>query len=223
MSDAHPEDLLASGAYVDSDHPAVIAFAREAAGNARHPVEQAVALYYRVRDDVLYDPYIDYGAPDSYRASSALLAGRGFCIPKAALMAAGARALGIPARVGFADVRNHLATPRLLNTLGSDVFIWHGFAELWLEGRWVKATPTFNLSLCQRFGVHSLDFDGRQDALLHPFDRSDRKHMEYVRQRGIFTDVPYDVIVAEIRQTYPRAFEKKMDGDFAGEAAQPDD
>ena len=70
----------------------------------------------------------------------------------------------VPSKVGFADVRNHLCTPRLRALMGSDVFIYHGITELFLDGKWVKATPTFNIGLCERFGVIPLDFDGHADA-----------------------------------------------------------
>jgi transglutaminase-like putative cysteine protease len=111
---------------------------------------------------------------------------------------------GIPARIAFADVRNHLATPRLLDLIGTDLFIFHGITELWLEGRWVKATPTFNVTLCEKFGIRSLDFDGRADAVLHPFDRSGRRHMEYVKQRGNYADVPVESIMPAMLEAYPR-------------------
>lgn len=214
--------LLANGTFVDSGSSKVKQFARDAIGQASDPVEQIKRLYYRVRDDFRYDPYIDYADPKSYRASTCIEEGRGFCIPKAALMAASARCLGIPARLGYADVRNHLATPRLLEHLGSNVFIFHGYAELWVEGRWVKATPCFNLSLCDKFGVAPLDFDGRNDAMLHAYDTSNRLNMEYVRQRGVYDDVPFDAIQIEMRRTYPSIFKAdnaRLDGDFAAEAA----
>src|SRR4029077_19226901 len=100
---------------------------------------------------------------------------RGFCIPKAALLAATARAAGIPARVGYGDVRNHLSTKKLLELTGSNLCIWHGDTEVYLEGRGVKATPAFNLSLCQRFGVRPLEFDGRNDSLFHEYDQGGRR------------------------------------------------
>ncbi|MBV8538038.1 MAG: transglutaminase family protein, partial [Alphaproteobacteria bacterium] len=185
---------LAPGQFVDSDHPAVIAFARDTAANA-DPVDAAVRLYYAVRDDVLYDPYRPFDDPATYRASSVLAERRGYCVGKAALLAAAARVIGIPARLGFADVRNHLATPRLLALVGTDLFIYHGITELWLHGRWVKATPTFNRTLCDKFHIHPLEFDGRRDATLHPYDRAGRQHMEYVRQRGTYADVPTDLLM----------------------------
>jgi transglutaminase-like putative cysteine protease len=163
-------------------------------------------LYQTVRDEIIYDPYVDLSDPANFRASGVLAAGRGFCIGKAALLAAAARADGIPARVGFADVKNHLTTPRLAETMGSDLFIYHGFTELEIEGRWVKATPAFNLALCKRFRVKPLEFDGRADSVFHPFDEDDRRHMEYLRDRGSFADVPVEEIQAAFRETYPRLY-----------------
>jgi transglutaminase-like putative cysteine protease len=213
------EAYLRPGRFVDSDHPAIVAFAFHVAGEARDPVAAAVKLYYAVRDEIRYDPYRPHGDLDTYRAGAVLELGRGYCVGKAALLAAAARARGIPARLGFADVRNHLATPRLLRLIGSDLFIYHGITELWLEGRWVKATPTFNLGLCERFGLRALDFDGRADALLHPFDREGRAHMEYVRQRGSFADVPIEIILPAMLAAYPPLAEAAR-GDFAREAEE---
>jgi transglutaminase-like putative cysteine protease len=219
--DREPETAcLRPGRLVDSDHPEVMAFAERAAKSAPEARARAVILYHAVRDEVRYDPYVDYGDLGCYRASGVLERGRGYCVGKAALLAAAARAAGIPARVAFADVRNHLATPRLRELVGTDLFIYHGIAELWLDGRWVKATPTFNLSLCEKFGIRPLDFDGRNDALLHPYDREGRRHMEYVRERGAYVDVPAEQIMAAMRGAYPRLFAlgRAPRGDFAREA-----
>jgi transglutaminase-like putative cysteine protease len=166
--------------------------------------ERAVALYYAVRDEFRYDPYRIDLSPQGMRASRVLEIGYGWCVTKAALLAAACRAAGIPARMGFADVRNHLSTQRMRETMETDVFTWHGYADLWLEGRWVKATPAFNLSLCERFGLHPLDFDGREDSIYHPFDKSGQRHMEYLLDRGRYEDVPLDRLVADFRVRYPR-------------------
>ncbi|HYM04688.1 MAG TPA: transglutaminase-like domain-containing protein [Stellaceae bacterium] len=215
-------DYVKPARFIDSDHPAVAAFAARAAAHASEPVSAAVRLYYAVRDEILYDPYVPSDDLDTYRASAVLAKGRGYCVGKASLLAAAARALGIPARVAFADVRNHLATPRLLQLIGTDIFIYHGITELWLDGRWVKATPTFNLTLCEKFRIRPLDFDGRADAVFHPFDRDGRQHMEYLRQRGSFPDVPVDIIMPAMLATYPRLVElnKAPGGDFAKEAEE---
>jgi transglutaminase-like putative cysteine protease len=211
--------FLTPGRFVESDAPSVVDFARSHVGNASAPIDMAVRLYYAVRDSVLYDPYQHYTQHDTYSGRVALERSRGFCIAKAALLAACARAVGIPARLGFADVRNHLATPRLLELNGSDVFRWHGYADLWLEGKFVKATPAFNLSMCERFDVEPLEFDGRNDSVLHPYDRKDRRHMEYLNDRGTFADVPVEQILVTFRESCPGVLEAEGfgGGDFISE------
>ena len=215
------EPYLAPGEFIDSGDSGVQEFAGKVTAGAGDDVSRAVKLYYGVRDGIVYDPYYGGEGRRYFRASDCLRAKRGFCIPKAALLAAGARCLGIPARVAFADVRNHLSTKKLLELMGGDVFIWHSLTELYLEGRWVKATPAFNLSLCQRFQVHPLEFDGRRDSLFHEYDQAGRKHMEYLRERGHYADVPYESILADLRKAYPRWMElisEEPGGAFATEA-----
>ena len=207
--------FLAPGRFVDSDHPAVVAFVREHAKGAT-PRERAVALYYAVRDGVRYNPFLDYSREDAFRGSHCLAAGEGFCIGKAALLAAAARADGIPARVGFADVKNHLTTPALRERMGSDLFVYHGYAELHLEGKWVKATPAFNIELCRRFKVKPLEFDGREDSIFHAFDEDERRHMEYLRDRGTYADVPAEEIMRVFRESYPVLYRSGASAPRAG-------
>ncbi len=140
---------------------------------------------------------------ETFRASACLARGAGFCVAKAALLTAAARAAGIPARVGFADVRNHLCTPKLRALMGTDSFVYHGYTDLYLDGRWVKATPAFDRGLCAKFGVKALDFDGRADSLFQPYDVAGRRHMEYLRDRGTRDDVPVAEIMAAFAEHYP--------------------
>ena len=194
--------MIAATPLIDSDHPAVIAFAtRHATGIDDR--ERAVTLYYAVRDGFRYDPYHVDLSVQGMKASSVLATGHGWCVTKAALLAAAARAAGIPARLGYADVRNHLSTERMRQTMQTDVFIWHGYVDLWLDGRWRKATPAFNVELCDRFGLLPLEFDGRGDSIYHPFDKAGNRHMEYVSQRGSFDEMPRTQIVADFEATYP--------------------
>jgi transglutaminase-like putative cysteine protease len=196
------KEYLEPGRYIDSGHPAVVAFTKKnaAGGDA---VARAVSLYYAVRDGIRYNPFLDFSKDAAFQASQCIVASEGFCIGKAALLAACARADGIPARVGFADVKNHLTTPALRERMGSDLFVYHGFTELFLEEKWVKATPAFNVELCRRFKVKPLEFDGRNDSIFHPFDEEDRRHMEYLRDRGSHADVPVAEIMQAFRETYP--------------------
>ena len=195
---------LAPAEYIDSDHPAVIARAAAVTAGAADPVEKARRLYRSVRDGIRYAPYVDYTDPETFRASSVLAAGHGYCVGKASLYAALCRASGIPARVGLADVKNHLATPKLLEEVGTDVFAFHGYAELFLDGAWLKATPTFNETLCQKLGVTPLAFDGRADALLQAFDGEGRQFMAYLVEHGSFFDVPAKYVMAEMARLYPK-------------------
>lgn len=205
--------------YLDTEHPDVRALAESAAGPSADPVSRAVRLFYAVRDGLLYDPYSIDLTPEGFKASTVLARGRGFCVAKAGVLAAVARCAGIPSRLGFADVRNHLATERLRRLMGTDVFYYHGFTELYLEGTWVKATPAFNVELCRKFGVLPLDFDGRHDAIFHPHDAANRRHMEYVNDRGSRADMPFEEIRQAMRRYYPAmAAQDAAGGDFHAEA-----
>jgi transglutaminase-like putative cysteine protease len=196
-------DYLTATPFIDSDDPAIVAFARDALGDAVTIKDKALALYGTVRDRIQYDPYIDFFDPAEFRASDVLRAGKGFCVGKSALLAAVARAAGIPARPGYADVRNHLTSKRLKEQVG-DIFIWHSYTELKIDGSWVKCTPAFDKVLCERARIAPLDFDGINDSLFHPFDQAGRRHMEYLKDRGAFADVPFDTIRADFKTFYPK-------------------
>lgn len=210
--------------FVDSDSPAVIEFAREAIGDATEEIDCAVKLFYAVRDSIRYSPYGIKWDRESFRASHVLAVGRGWCVTKSCLLAAAARSVGLPCRLGFADVRNHLATEKLLKTMGTDVFYYHGYNEFYLEGRWVKATVAFNKSLCDKAGLLPLEFDGRSDSLYHPFDREGRRYMEYLHHYGTTADVPYDAILTKFAEVYANMVDRAgaaqtLDGDFEAEIA----
>jgi transglutaminase-like putative cysteine protease len=187
---------------IDSDHPSIRDYARTTIQGIEDPVDISVKLYLAVRDGIRYDPYSPFYLPEHYRASYVLKRGRSFCVPKASLLCALGRACGIPSRVGLADVRNHLTTRQLIDFMGSDLFVCHGFAELYLEGKWVKATPAFNRELCERHHVPPLEFNGREDSLFQPYNLQNQKFMEYVAIRGVYADIPVGEIVAAWKKTY---------------------
>ncbi len=195
-------DFTAATQTIESDHPAVADFANSNAGNSASEVERAVRLFYAVRDSIRYDPYqIDLTA-EGMKASTTLSARRGWCVTKAILLAACCRSLGIPARLGFADVRNHLSTERLRKRMRSNIFYWHGYTEILLGEKWVKATPAFNIELCEKFRLLPLEFDGMRDSLYHPFDAEGNRHMEYVNHRGVYSDLPLNEIIKTFRDQY---------------------
>ncbi|GGC76595.1 transglutaminase-like domain-containing protein [Chelatococcus reniformis] len=204
---------LAPSEYVDSNHPLVLRTARALAGGAMDTAEILRRIFYRVRD-IRYDAP-EFDRLDSFKASDLLAEGRGYCVPKAAAFAALARAAGVPARLGFADVTNHLATGKTLERMGGLVFAWHGYAEVWTGERWLKVSPTFDAPLCEKMCVARLEFDGRSDAHLQPFDSTGRSFMSYDKLHGTFHDVPARFLAAEMVRLYPRACAAIRAGEFA--------
>lgn len=213
-------DYTSSTFYIDADYPDIDAFSSAHARGAENERDCAVRLYYAVRDGIRYNPYRIDPRQESMKASRVLAKGEGYCVAKAVLLAACLRNRGIPSRLGFADVRNHLTTGKLREKMGTDLFIWHGYTDVFLDGKWVKATPAFNLSLCEAFGVNPLEFDGTQDSVFHPFDAIGNRHMEYVKDHGRFADLPWEKILSACRAAYPKYFEGKglADNDFRAEA-----
>lgn len=213
-------DLLRPTEFLDFRHPDVAAFVRDTVAGITDDRERARRLFLAVRDGIRYDPYTISASPAAFTASATLARGAAFCIPKAILLAASLRSLGIPAALGYCDVKNHLATPRLLSLMRTDVFAFHGYVAVQLGGKLVKATPAFNASLCARFGVAPLELDGEHDAVLQPFDGEGRRFMDYLRDRGLYEDFPFDEFMRVWRETYPHlAALPQVGGDFDAEAA----
>ncbi len=212
---------LSPTAIINSDHPEVLAFARDTIGNSQNLIEKSTKLYYAVRDKILYDPYYPFYLPEHYRASNILKSGRGYCVCKAALLCALGRACKIPSRIGFATVRNHLATKQLVQFMGTDQFVYHGFTEFYLENQWVKATPAFNIELCKRHKVAPLEFDGRVDSIFHAFNQEHKKFMEYTAFHGSYADIPIDALLAEWRKVYGKDRIEKWINAFEATGGKP--
>ena len=220
-SSAGPSEFLASTAFVDSDSAEVRNFVAQGLGDGRglSATEAAIRLFDAVRDLIRYNPF-DIGTTEAdYRASRIAGKPSNYCVPKAILLTAALRAAGVPAAVGFADVRNHLNSPKLAELMGTDLFIYHGYVALWLDDRMFKVTPAFNTEMCQRFGVLQLVFDGKSDALFHEFDASSHRHMEYVRDRGWFADPPIGELLRDFHATYPKLWQSSVDRVAVSDAA----
>lgn len=197
------EKFLTPTDIIDSDSDIVINYMKSIIGNGNlSHSEKAVKLYLRVRDDIRYNPYLPFYKPEHYRSSNVIKEGQGFCISKAGLLCAVARSAGIPSRIGFATVRNHLSTRQLIDYLGSEIISYHGYTELWLNGRWVKATPAFNAELCALHKVPPLEFDGVNDSIFHEYNSDNARYMEYIAYHGEFPDIPVDFIVRAWEEAY---------------------
>lgn len=172
--------------------------------------EKVLALYYGVRDQIIYSPTGSSAGIASMQASQVLQAGKGNCIDKALLLGACYRQLGIPARIGLAKVKNHIATEKIEKLLGTDVLVPHGYVELFHKGKWVKCTPAFNRSLCEIFNVAPLNFNGSADSLFQEYSNGGTRFMEYIVDYGSFSDLPIDLMDELLVQNYGSNYREKL-------------
>lgn len=217
-----PSHLTAPTEFLDHQSEAVQNFIDEVVEDRSADRRvNAVKLYYAVRDTVHYEVYGADLSREGLKASSTATLRSGFCLHKSVLFAAAVRALGIPSRLVYGDVRNHLASPRLIEHIGGEVF-FHGLTQIHLEGRWVKATPVFNKLLCRLYGMRPLEFDGLSDSLHHPHGNGGA--MEFLKDHGAFDDLPYEFVMTSMRRAHPRFLEGTgtvSGGSLASEAVPP--
>ncbi len=218
-TDKDPDIFLRSTPTIDFDSEVVKEFVAKNSATNSSDLDRAISLYYAVRDQIRYDPYTFSSDLNDYSATHTLNTGRGWCVPKAILYAACCRAIGIPARLGYADVRNHLSTENLRRLMGTDIFYWHGYTDVFLNGKWVKATPAFNIELCEKFRLQPLEFDGLEDSIYHPFDLDGQKHMDYLNYHGEFADLPFARMMSYFTRFYPDFIGLVGRGDFDREVA----
>jgi transglutaminase-like putative cysteine protease len=178
----------------DCDNDSIKGKAQDLSAGQEKVADKAKSLFYFVRDEIKYNIYVLSDLPEYYRASRVLEVGEGFCIQKAVLLATLARAVGIPARLHLAAIRNHLVPDKLKELMGTNLFPSHGYAELYIEGKWVKATPAFDLKMCQQNRISPVEFDGKNDAMFHSHNLDGKLHIEYIQDRGHFDDLPFDTI-----------------------------
>ena len=194
--------LLAATEAIDCDHPDIRARAARICDGARDDEEKARRLFTYARDEVAYSPFNPFHLPEFYRATAILERGRGYCVQKAVVLAALARAASIPAALVFVDIRNHLAPRYLTDVLGSDLFVYHSYVELHVGDRRPGVTPAFDKRICDKHGFPVVDFDGRNDAFFPPETPDGRRFVEYEGRHGTFADVPLPEILAAWEAEY---------------------
>ena len=204
------ESYLSPGFYTDSDHPAVIDYVNGKTIGLESIEDKIVALYKAVRDDFRYYPYHLILKPAALKASHLLTKDYGYCVEKSNLFAACIRVLSIPSKLCFANVRNHLATERVEAYLKTDLMVFHGYVEIYLNEKWLKVTPVFDTLICERLGVAVLDFDGENDSIFQESDKAGNPFMHYEHYYGSFGDLPFELFVSELKKHYPHLFEKKI-------------
>jgi len=207
-------EYLEATEVIDCDKPEIKELAREIVGGRTDAREAAKRLFYFVRDTIRYNPYSPFFLPEHYKATTTLRRGKGYCVQKAVLLVALARAVGIPARLGFADIRNWRASEQLVRMMGTNLFVFHGYVEWSLDKRWIRVTPSFERDLCEENDYPIIEFDGKNDALFPHYDRKGRKFVEYVRYHGTFADLPLDLILEAWEKAYGRENVEKWKKEF---------
>jgi len=204
------EETLKPTFFMNYDHPSVMKKAKELTAGIEKDVEKAIKLFYFVRDGVRYSVKDSRKSFDKkeWQASLTLEKGYGFCIPKAILLAALARAVGIPSRLHFVDIVNHMTSDRLKKDMGSNLFIFHGFVELFLDGRWVEANCAFDKELCMRKKFPWVDFDGIKDGLFASTTEDGEAFVEYMKDRGVYNDAPHQEVLQTWASEYPNRYDE---------------
>ena len=194
--------------FLDYLHPDVATFTKDVIREQKTDLDKVISLFYEVRDKFPYDPLGLELTRDGLRTSQIFIQKSGNCIQKAMLLAAACRYIGIPSRLQFFIVKNHLGIGKLKDVLKSDLIVFHGAAVIYLNGKWIKAVPAFNLTLCQKLGVDPIEFDGVTDAIFQQCDGKVSKDlfMEYVHDYGVHNDFPYEFAMGELKRHYPHLF-----------------
>lgn len=203
------KEYLCETPFLDFQHVSFEAFTAGIDPNLPEK-EKAIALYFLVRDAFLYDPYHLDLTNEGLKASNVLSKKRSWCVEKSSVLAACLRKFGIPSRLGYAIVTNHIGVEKLTHYLRRDEIVFHGFVDVHLNGKWVKCTPAFDQRICRVSGVTPLDWDGEMDSLFQEFDQG-KKFMEYKHFYGTFNDVPIELMNAEMKAHYPHLFEEMYD------------
>ena len=195
--------------FIDCNHPDVIEYAHNIIGDEKDKKQQAIKLYNAIRDGFRYNPYNINLKHEELKASTLLnrASKSGYCTEKACLLAACLRVVGIPSRMCFFDVRNHIGVDKYIEIIKTDVLTFHACTDVFLDNKWVKATPAFNKTLCDKLGVAALEFDGENDSIFQEFDSKGNEFMEYLHDYGTFHDIPHDMFVAQMKKHYGHFFE----------------
>ncbi|MFX1444513.1 MAG: transglutaminase family protein [Promethearchaeota archaeon] len=189
--------------FIDSDSKEITDLTNKITKDTNDVKEKAKLIFYWTRDEILYNPYETFTFErEDYKASHIIKQMKGWCVQKACVLAALARALQIPSRLHFADIRNHQVPEKLKKAMKTDLFVYHGYTELFVDGSWLKATPAFNLSLCEKFNLKTVEFDGVHDGMLPEKTLDGQKYIEYKKDRGITSDFPFDLLMKTIRKYY---------------------
>ncbi len=196
--------------YIESDSEVIRSLVEKIAGEDKDPTARAVKLFTWARDQIRYNPFSPMMERTDFPATTVIARGAGFCIQKAIVLAALCRAADIPCGLGFADIRSHKVSPELKALMGTDLFVYHGYNRIFLDGRWVKATCAFDIKLCRKMDFIPVEFDGKNDSVLHAVDINGDPHIDYLRHIGDYADFPFEDFLPALQKAYGDALARKL-------------
>lgn len=193
--------------FIDSKSEVITKLVEKIGESANQAVDFIKSSFNYVRDKIKYTvETVQHDSPADMKASTTVLREKGFCIQKAVALAALLRANNIPARLHFADIINHRSPPYLQELMGTKVFVFHGYTDVYLENRWIKLTPAFDTTLCEKHNLPVCTFNGVDDAIFQSHDNLGNPFVEYVKDRGDYADLPYQEIFDTFSRYYGTTF-----------------
>ncbi len=205
------EETLKPTFFMDYKHPLVQEKAKELIEGIPEDddIGRAIKLFYFVRDQIRYSVRNTSKShnKENWKSSLTLETGFAFCIPKAILLASLGRAVGVPSRLHCVDIINHMTSEKLKKNMGSNLFIFHGFVEFFLDGRWVEANCAFDKELCLRKNFPAVNFDGKRDGLFAATNKDGNPFVEYIKDRGVYNDAPHQEVMQTWAAEYPSRYE----------------
>ena len=183
---------------IEVKNKAIVKKADEITKGCINQEEKAVKLFYFVRDSIKYNIYMISVFIEDFKASKILGWGKGYCVQKAVLLATLGRAAGIPTRLAFAKIKNHTLPPHLFNCFKTNIFPRHGYNQFFLNERWISVAATFDRELCEKNGLPTVEFDGKNDAVLPEKDLKGKPYIEYLEKFPPHEDLPFDWIYKKI-------------------------
>ena len=196
-----PADCLGPTRFINCAHGSIQKKVRELGVADLRPGERAVQLFQFVRDRISYE-FKAKLKEEEYIASNVLAAGMGFCVQKAVLLCALARAAGVPAALVMTNLRDHTLPEKLREGMRTDVLYYHGLTAFHLHGRWVRADASLTAELVARKGYRLVEFDGHHDALLATTTETGEPHSQYIAVHGMFADLPFAAMIEAFQEGY---------------------
>lgn len=200
------ENYLSPAPGITSDDSYVLELAQTLTEGTQNDRERVVRLFEFVRDHIRYNLNAPFHKLAHYEAQNTLRRKEGFCIQKSSLLVTLARSIGIPSRLVFADIRNHLLPDHLIQFMGTDIVTYHCYVEWFLKDDWIKVAPSFDEKTCRENGFRLVIFDGYHDAVLPSEDLYGQPHITYLKQHGVYNGIP----IEEILEAWKRFYGQKI-------------